>query len=305
MIFDVHILGSGSAFPQLHRNMTAQFVNVLERHILIDCAEGTQLQFQKFKIKPSKINIILISHLHGDHYLGLQGFLSSMQLFGRTKPLDIYAPEPLKEIIYLQLKATGTYLTFKLNFHPLTSKESELIFEDKVIEIHTIPLDHRVYCNGFLIKEKTKPRRINKPACDLVNAPIAMMHRLIKGEDWIKEDGSTIRNTQLTFDPVKSRSYAFCSDTKYAPSVIEIIKNVDLLYHEATFLHEMLARAKKTKHTTALQAGEIAKEAKVGKLLLGHFSVRYKTPELLEEEAKTVFENTVAVNDGDHFSIGR
>ncbi len=304
MIFDVHILGSGSAFPQLHRNMTAQFVNVLERHILIDCAEGTQLQFQKFKIKPSKINIILISHLHGDHYLGLQGFLSSMQLFGRTKPLDIYAPAPLQDIIYMQLKATGNYLTYKLNFHPLTSTETELIFEDKVIEIHTIPLDHRVYCNGFLIKEKIKPRRINKPACDIENTPIAMMHRLTKGEDWVQDDGRIIPNAQLTLDPVRSRSYAFCSDTKYAPSIIKIIKNVDLLYHEATFLHEMLARANKTKHTTALQAGEIAKEANVGKLLLGHFSVRYKTPELLEEEAKTVFENSIAVSDGDKFSIG-
>jgi ribonuclease Z len=303
MVFDVHILGSGSATPQLHRNMTAQYVNVLERHIMIDCAEGTQLQFQKFRIKPFRIDYILISHLHGDHYLGLVGFLSSQHLFGRKKPLKIFAPTALQDIIFSQLAASKTTLGYDIEFVGLESKESELIFEDNVIEIYTIPLEHRVYCNGYLIREKIKPRRINKPVCDQYKVPIAMMHLLIKGHDWVKDNGVVVQNTELTFPPVKSRSYAFCSDTRYAPKNIEQLKNVDLLYHEATFMHEMLDRAKKTFHSTALQAATFAKEAEVKQLIMGHFSVRYREVDCFEEEAKAVFPNSKAVNDGDKYSI--
>ena len=213
MIFDVHILGSGSAVPRLHRNPTSQFINVLERYILIDCAEGTQLQMQKFKVKPQRLQHILISHLHGDHYLGLVGLLSSMHLAGRTKSINLYAPPALQSIIFDQLHHSKTTLSYDVHFIPLESNESELIFEDQCIEIRTIPLEHRVYCNGFIIKEKNKPHRINKLATDKHNVPVAMMHRLVKGEDWIKEDGSMISNSDLTFPPAPLRSYAFCSDT--------------------------------------------------------------------------------------------
>ncbi len=303
MIFDVHILGSGSAIPKLHRNPTSQYINVLERYILIDCAEGTQMQMQKFKVKPQRIQHILISHLHGDHYFGLMGLLSSMHLNGRTKSLNLYAPEPLQKIIYDQLHHSKTTLAFDIHFHPLQSEVSELIYEDKCIEIHTIPLEHRVYCNGFLIKEKEKPFRINKEVLGVYKVPVAMMHKLIRGEDWIKENGEVIKNDVLTLPPLPKRSYAFCSDTRYTEKILPLIQEVDLLYHEATFLNDMLPRAKKTFHTTALQAAQIAKLANAKKLLLGHFSARYDTTEEFIIEAKSVFENVETVNDGDIFSI--
>jgi ribonuclease Z len=303
MVFQVHILGSGSAMPALHRNPSAQYVNILERHILIDCGEGTQLQFQKFKIKPAKIDHILISHLHGDHYLGLVGFLSSLHLMGRTKPINIYAPTDLKDIIFSQIKASKTYLNFDIHFSALQAKVSTCIFEDNLIEIFTIPLKHRVYCNGFLIKEKPKPRKINKEIVGKLNVPVAMMHRLIKGEDWIREDGQVIHNKELTFDPPQPRSYAYCSDTAYNSEMVSIIKEVDLLYHEATFLENLKDRAKQTFHSTAREAASIAAQANVKKLLLGHFSVRYREVDEFEKEAKELFENCQTVNDGDCFSI--
>lgn len=303
MIFRIQILGSGSATPRLHRNPSSQYVNILERHILIDCAEGTQMQMQKFKVKPQRIQHILISHLHGDHYLGLIGLLSSMHLNGRKKPVYLYAPEPLKEIINSQLHHSKTTLGFELIFQPLVSNESELIFEDKLIEIWTIPLEHRIYCNGFIIKEKEKVRRISKKAIDKYKIPISMMHRLAKGEDWVKEDGTVLKNEILTNDPEAIRSYAYCSDTRYAESIVSFIKDVDLLYHESTFLKNLEARAKKTYHSTAEQAAKIAQLANAKKLILGHFSARYIELNDFLVEAKEVIEEVEVVNDGDIFDI--
>jgi ribonuclease Z len=303
MVFKLQILGSGSALPVLHRNPSAQYLNVLERHILIDCGEGTQLQFQKFKIKANKIDHILISHLHGDHYLGLMGFLSSMHLLGRTEKLNLYAPLELKDIIFSQIKASKTYLNFDIHFVSLESNESECIFEDNCIEIHTIPLQHRVYCNGFLIKEKTKPRRINKEVIQQMDLPVAWMHRVVKGEDWIKDDGTRIKNELLTLPPHPSRSYAFCSDTCYSEKIIPLINQANLLYHEATFLNDLESRAKKTFHSTAQQAALIAQKANVKRLILGHFSARYRDVTAFESEAAVNFENVTAVNDGDVFDV--
>lgn len=303
MIFRVQILGSGSATPRLHRNPSAQYVNVLERHILIDCAEGTQMQMQKFKVKPQRIQHILISHLHGDHYLGLVGLLSSMHLNGRKKTVHIYGPEALQEIVNIQLHHSKTTLGFELVFHPLTSSQSEKIFEDKVIEIWTIPLEHRIYCNGFLIKEKKKPRKISKEAIKKFSIPIAMMHKLANGEDWTKEDGSVISNSELTEDPQLPRSFAYCSDTRYTEKIIDVIQEVDLLYHEATFLKNLEDRAKKTFHSTAEQAAIIAKKAQVNELLLGHFSARYMEVNDFIEEARPIFDNVRVVKDGDVFDI--
>lgn len=303
MIFRVQILGSGSATPRLHRNPSAQYVNVLERHILIDCAEGTQMQMQKFKVKPQRIQHILISHLHGDHYLGLVGLLSSMHLNGRKKTVHIYGPEALQEIVNIQLHHSKTTLGFELVFHPLTSSQSEKIFEDKVMEIWTIPLEHRIYCNGFLIKEKKKPRKISKEAIKKFSIPIAMMHKLANGEDWTKEDGSVISNSELTEDPQPPRSFAYCSDTRYSEKIIDVIQEVDLLYHEATFLKNLEDRAKKTYHSTAEQAAVIAKKAQVNELLLGHFSARYMEVNDFIEEARPIFDNVRVVKDGDVFDI--
>ncbi len=303
MIFRVQILGSGSATPRLHRNPSAHYVNVLERHILIDCAEGTQMQMQKYKVRPQRIQHILISHLHGDHYLGLIGLLSSMHLNGRKKPVHLYAPAALKEIVNLQLHHSKTTLGFELVFHSLESTTSEKIFEDKLIEIWTIPLEHRIYCNGFLIKEKEKARKISKEAIKAFDIPIAMMHKLAKGEDWKREDGTVITNEELTLDPQPPRSFAYCSDTRYTENIIEIIKGVDLLYHEATFLSNMESRAKKTFHTTSEQAARIAALSLAKKLLIGHFSARYMEVDAFEEEAKQYFEDVTAVNDGDIYNI--
>jgi ribonuclease Z len=302
LIFKVNILGCGSATPTLRRNPTAQVVNVLERHFLIDCAEGTQLQMRKYGIKFQKINHIFISHLHGDHYLGLIGFISTLHLLGRTKELHLYGPEPLGEIIFSQLRASKSYLSFHIEFHPLTSKESELIYEDEKVTIETIPLKHRIYCNGFLIKEKQHDYRIDIKAVQAHNVPIAWYQHLKKGKDYELEN-TKIPVSELTFPPYQRRSYAYCSDTAYLESIIPIIENTHLLYHEATFLSDQKDRAKQTMHSTIEEACLIAQKAKVKQLLVGHYSARYKTTEKFIEEATPLFKNTIAVEDGDEFTI--
>ncbi len=302
MVFKINILGCGSATPTLRRNPTAQVINVLECHFLIDCAEGTQLQMRKYGIKFQKINHIFISHLHGDHYLGLIGFISTLHLLGRTRELNIYAPKDLEEIIFSQLRASQSFLSFHINFHPLVSKESELIYEDDLVTIHTIPLKHRIYCNGFLIKEKKHPYRIDINAVTANKIPIAWYHKLKKGENY-NENEQFIPVEELTLAPYPSRSYAYCSDTAYFESIIPIIENVDLLYHEATFLNDQKKRAKQTFHSTIEDACNIAKKANVKKLIVGHFSARYKTTEQFLEEAYPIFINTETVKDGDEFNI--
>ena len=298
MKFEITILGCGSATPTLVRNPTSQVVNVMERYMMIDCAEGTQLQLRKYKVAFQKIDHIFISHLHGDHYLGLVGLVSSFHLFGRSKTLHIYGPEDLEQIIFSQLKASKTFLCYQIEFHPLANDSSELIFEDAIVEVHTIPLKHRIYCNGFLFKEKKKERRLSKELITEYNIPVEMMPKLKKGEDW-----GDLKNQELTLPAHKSRSYAFCSDTSYTESIIPLIQCVDLLYHEATFLDDMKDRAKSTFHSTAKQAAKIGQLANVKSLLLGHYSARYISSAEFEYEAKEVFENVKAVEDGDVFTI--
>ena len=298
MKFEVTILGCGSATPTLVRNPTSQVVNIMERYMMIDCAEGTQLQLRKYKVAFQKIDHIFISHLHGDHYLGLVGLISSFHLFGRSKTLHVYGPKDLEQIIFGQLKASKTFLCYHVEFHPLENDSSELIFEDALIEVFTIPLKHRIYCNGFLFKEKTKERRLSKQLIEKYSIPVEIMPKLKKGEDW-----EGIENDKLTLPANKSRSYAYCSDTCYSESIIPLVQDVDLLYHEATFLDDMKDRAKSTFHSTAKQAAQIGKLANVKSLLLGHYSARYKTSAEFEKEAKEVFENVTAVEDGDVITI--
>lgn len=302
MKFEVTILGCGSATPTLQRNPTAQLVNNNDRLFLIDCAEGTQLQLRRYKIRFQRINHIFISHLHGDHYFGLVGLLSSFQLLGRKQKLTIYAPKQLEQIVSVQLESGGAKLGFEIDFVHLEALQSELIYEDKHLEVRTIPLKHRIYCNGFLFKEKPKERRLSKELIEQYKIPVAMMHRLKKGEDWV-QDSQTISNEKLTLPPNKSRSYAFCSDTLYKESIISLIQDVDVLYHEATFTEKFKDRAKATFHSTAKEAAKIALKANAKQLLIGHYSARFKDTSELLFEAQNVFPVTKAVEDGDVITV--
>ena len=287
------ILGYNSAIPTVKSAPTAQFLEMSERNFLIDCGEGTQVQLRRAKAKFSKINHIFISHLHGDHCFGLPGLVSSFQLLGREIPLHIYGPKGIKELMEVILKLTETNKGFDLIFHELESKKSELIFEDNRVEVHTIPLKHRVYCNGYLFKEKLKSRHLNMQKIKKYpEIEICDYQNIKNGKDFILKDGYILKNEILTLPPEASVSYAFCSDTQYSESIVPIIKGVDLLYHETTFLDEMKDLAKYTGHSTALEAAKIAQKAKVKKLILGHFSNRYSDYTEFEREARTIFENT-------------
>jgi len=303
MSFDVTILGCGSASPTSYRNPSAQVVEVQDRTILIDCGEGTQVQIRKRKIRMQKINRILISHLHGDHYFGLIGLLSTFHLLGRENELHVYGPKDLENVIYTQLKASNTYLKYNLHFHYLNFKTKELLFEDARIQVHSFPMKHSIEVCGFLISEKAKPRKINRSAIDAFEVPVYQINAIKNGADYTMETGALVSNSKLTFNPTTSYSYAYCSDTAYFPEIVLSIKNVDLLYHEATFTKDLEKLAKQTKHSTAEQAALIAKQAEVKQLLIGHYSARYTNLDVLLDEAKTVFENTVLANDGLKISL--
>ena len=289
----VTFLGFNSAIPTVDSHPSAQVVNVNERYLLIDCGEGTQVQLRKAKIKFSKINHIFISHMHGDHVFGLIGLLSTFHLLGRKKDLHIFGPEGIKSFINHQLSLTYSFSQYEIIFHELKTNESELLYEDKKAEIHSIPLKHRVYCNGYLIKEKEKLRTLNIEEVKKYSEIETCDHLKIKqGYDFQLSNGEIIENSELTFQPTKSKSYAYCSDTMYSPNIIPIIKNIDLLYHEATFLDELKELAIKTGHSTAKEAAKIAKKANAQKLIIGHFSNRYPNFEVLKNEAQTIFPNT-------------
>lgn len=303
MNFEVTILGSGAALPTSYRNPTAQYVQCNDRHILIDCGEGTQVQLRKHHAHIQKINHILISHLHGDHFFGLVGLLSSLHLLGRDKGLTIYGPEELEQIIRLQLEVGGAKLGFDLNFVKLNGKEHRLLFEDKLIEIWTFPLSHRIPTNGFLVKEKPKERKLNAERFEEAGLSLTLIPKLKQGLDVELESGEIIYAEEYTYTAKPSKSYAYCSDTIFDERIVSYIKGVNVLYHEATFLQDKLDRAKQTFHTTAQQAATIAKQAEVGKLLLGHLSARYENGLKHYEEASAVFENVRVVEDGETYLI--
>lgn len=287
------ILGFNSAIPTVKSSPTAQFLEMEERHFLIDCGEGTQVQLRKAKAKFSKINHIFISHLHGDHVFGLPGLISSFRLLGRETPLHVYGPKGIQEMMETIFRITQTHKGFEVVFHELTSMNSELIFEDSRVEVYTIPLDHRIYCNGYLFKEKPKERHLNmKEIAKYPEIEICDYHHLKGGKDFVLSDGYVLKNETLTLPPEASVSYAFCSDTRYTESILPMIQGVDVLYHESTFLHELKEMADHTGHTTAREAAIIAQKAEVKKLILGHFSNRYMDYSVLLEEAKEIFPET-------------
>lgn len=303
MSFQLTILGSSGALPAYGRLPSSQYLNIQKHHFLIDCGEGIQTQLKRFAIPTQKIDKIFISHLHGDHYLGLMGLLFSMHLHRRTNDLHIYGQHGLDEIITLQLKYSKSALNYKVIFHPISEGNSVCLYEDDILTIHTIPLKHKVPCTGFLFREKAKQRKINKEALprDILLAHIA---QLKLGDDIYDDKGELLyKNTDYTLPPRPSHSFAYCSDTAFDETIVQQINGVTLLYHEATFMQEHADKATLTLHSTAQQAAHIAAKAKVKCLLIGHYSARYKVLEPLLAEATTLFKNTKLAIEGETINI--
>ena len=301
--FQITILGCGSAIPTTMHNPPSQLVDLNEKLFMIDCGEGTQLQMRKFKVRISKLHSLFISHLHGDHIFGLPGLLSTLSMLGRTGDLHIYAHKEINLLIKPFLIYMGKHMSFKINLIPLNPERQELIFESKSIRIYSFPLHHRIATNGFLFEEKESSRHIIREMIDLYQIPLKQIPEIKEGADFVMSDGAVIRNNMLTSPGNPPRSYAYCSDTAYAPEIIPYIKNADLLYHEATFAESELVRAGETYHSTARQAAEIAKAANVRQLVIGHYSSRYNELGTLLKEAVAVFPNTELASEGKVFEL--
>ena len=298
MPFKLTILGCNSAIPTIDRHPTSQLLNVNERFFLIDCGEGTQIQLRKNGLNFQRIGHIFISHLHGDHYFGLIGLINTMHLLGRNKELHIYAHKFLKGIIDLQMEASSTELRFPLFFHDIPVDSEEVLYEDSNIQIRNLLLDHSIACSGFLFKEKKALRTILKEEVLKYNIPFSYYEKLKLGKDFIDNNGKRIKNNKVTKNNSKPHSYAFCSDTRFLADIANKISNIDLLYHEATFKQDLQDRASETGHSTTLEAATIAKKANVHRLLIGHFSQRYKNLEELKNEAKKIFPETLLAYSG-------
>lgn len=289
MKFEVLILGNSSATPIYERHPTSQIVNYNQQLFLIDCGEGTQMQLFRYGIKSNKIKHIFISHLHGDHYFGLIGLLSSMHLSGRKSSLNIYGPQGLKEILQIQFDYSDTVLRYELNFHVTDPSEKQVLLELPMLEVSSFPLTHRIPCTGFRFDEKQRARSLIKEKIEDLEIPIPYLSGIKKGLDYNDPSGRVYRNEELTLPAPKSRSYVYCSDTRKDVSYFSFIQEADLLYHETTFLHELQERAIETCHSTAHEAAEVAKEVGANRLLLGHYSARYKDLRPLLDEARSVF----------------
>lgn len=303
MSFLLKILGSNSATPAHNRNQTSQLLNIGNEYFLIDCGEGTQIQLIRYHTRFHKISHIFISHLHGDHYLGLMGLLLTMHLQKREQDLHILGPKGLDDIITTQLRHSGSVLNYKVHFTALQPDRHALIYESPQLTVHALPLVHRIPCTGFLFREKPKERRMNKSKL-LPEMSGEEIGRLKKGEDIYREDGSLkYRSFDFTLPPRRSRSYAYCSDTRFEPALLPYLQDVDLLYHEATFTKEHEQRAAETYHSTAEQAATMALKANAGTLLLGHYSVRYKDLNPLLQEARAIFYNAKLAIEGETIEL--
>jgi ribonuclease Z len=303
MAFEVTILGSSSATPIYNRHPTSQLLTIRERNFLIDCGEGTLMQLLRYRVKYHKISHIFISHLHGDHYLGLMGLLSTFHLQGRTGELHLYGQQELMDILEMQLRLSNTQLRFNLIFHAVRHYTSEVILENEDLMVRSIVLNHRVPCTGFVFMEKAKPRKLIVTKLQHHKIPFSYYNKIKNGDDFEDDFGNIISNKELTEDPPIPLSYAYCSDTIYDENIVNDVAGVDLLYHEATFLHESVERATQTYHSTSLQAATIALKAGVKKLILGHFSGRYKDLSPLLTEAQSVFPDSDLALEGKKFSV--
>lgn len=295
--FRVHILGCGSALPTLKHHSSSQVIEIRDKLFMVDCGEGTQMQLRRSRLRFTKINTIFISHLHGDHCFGLIGLISTFGLLGRTAPLHVYAPKEMEEILSMQIDFFCTALGYDVVFHGVETTEEKVIYEDRSLTVTTIPLFHRKPCCGFLFKEKQMLPHIRREVFDAYGVPLSQVNNIKNGQDWITEEGDVIPNKLLTKPSEPARSYAYCSDTKYMPELYKCIKDVDLLYHESTYMDEDSDKAILYNHSTAKEAAMVAKAADAKKLILGHFSARYEDEQLLLDEAKGVFENTFLANE--------
>lgn len=297
------ILGCYSATPKINTHPTSQVLEINNHIFLIDCSEGTQVRLRRQKIKFSRIKHVFISHLHGDHFFGLIGLVSTFSLLNRKTELHIHGPKGIKEIICLQLKLSKSWTGYPLCFHELSSKKPQLIFEDEKVSVETIPLDHRVYANGFLFKEKPGDRKLLLEKVLNYGIDKAYYRSIKKGKDAVLEDGTVVPNSELTAPPDPAKSYAFCSDTAYKPEIVPQLQNTTVLYHESTFLESHRHLCQKTKHSTAKEAAEIARQSGVKKLILGHYSTRYDNLNLFTEEAKSIFDSVELAEDGKQFEF--
>lgn len=301
--FEVYILGCGSALPTKRHNPTSQVINIREKLFMVDCGEGTQLQFRHAHLKFSRLNHIFISHLHGDHCFGLMGLISTMSLLGRTATLHIHAPEELERLLLPQLDFFCKESSYKVEFHPFNPQVSQVIYSDRSVDVTTIPLHHRVPCAGFLFAEKPTPNHLIREMLDYYQVPLHEFNRIKNGADYVTAEGEIIPNDKLTKPAAPTRKYAYCSDTIYLEENIPLLTKVDLLFHEATFASDNEIRAVQTKHSTSKQAAMLANKAQAKQLLIGHFSARYENEDILLEEAKTIFPHTHLASEGLCFKI--
>ena len=297
MKFELTILGCGGAIPTLERKPTSQYLNIQDRHFLIDCGEGTQIQLRKFNCKFSKINHIFISHLHGDHFLGIFGYLSSLNLLGRSNDIHIYAPENLNNLLEVHNSVSGKNFNFNIVFHPLNFSKLKRIYNDKIMEVFSFPVKHSVPTCGFLFKEKSTDRRMIKEKIKELDLNIESIKKFKNSEN-CEVNGVLINYNDVTTQGNQPRTYAYCADSQYDENIISYLENVDLIYHESTFLESKMDKAIKTKHSTAKQAATIALKANAKQLIIGHFSARYDNSDQFLEEAKVVFNQTITAYDG-------
>ena len=296
--FEITILGCGAALPTPRHLSSAQVVNIRQKLFMLDCAEGTQMALRRSRLSFSHLQAIFLTHLHGDHTFGLIGLLSTFALLGRIQDLHIYGPQDLLRIFQPQIDYFCVDSPYKIILHEIDTHTPQTIYEDRSLTVTTLPLSHRVPCCGYLFQEKPTLRHIRRDCIEFYHIPIAQINNIKAGMDWKTDDGTTIPNDHLTTPPAPIRSYAYCTDTSYRPQLTSLLQGVTCLYHEATFAHEHLLLAQKTHHSTATQAAQIAKDSGAGKLILGHFSSRYKSEDILLHEAQALFPNTILAEDG-------
>ena len=301
--FKVHILGCGSALPTLKHNASSQIIELRGKAFMIDCGEGAQMQFRRSRVHFGKINAIFISHLHGDHCFGLLGLLSTFGMLGRTAKLKVFAPSDYETLFKQQIDFFMQSMEYEIEFVPVDTTESKVVYDDKSLTVETIPLQHRVPCCGYLFREKPTLPHIRRDMLDYYEIPISQINNIKNGADWVLEDGTVVENAKLVLPADTPRSYAYCSDTRYMQTLSELVKGVTVLYHESTYTSAHEDRANLYYHSTARQAAMVAKEAGAGKLLLGHYSARYNNEKVLLKEAKTVFENSFLTNEGMEIDI--